>query len=104
MQDSPKAWKSWISLAELWYNSAYHSSLGCSPFKALYGYEPNVGAAPTVTENTSTSVAETIENREAHLRSIKQHLAQAQNRMKMMADLKRTDAQFQVGDQVLLKL
>lgn len=104
VHDSPKSWKSWISLAELWYNSAYHSSLGCSPFKALYGYEPNVGAAPAVKENTSISVAATMENREAHLQSIKQHLAQAQNRMKMLADLKRTDYQFQVGDQVLLKL
>jgi hypothetical protein len=104
VQDSPKSWKSWLSLAELWYNSSYHAALGCSPFKGLYGYEPTVGAVPTLPENTSTSVAEVITNREAHLQSIKLHLAQAQNRMKLMADKKRTDFQFQVGDQVLLKL
>jgi hypothetical protein len=45
-----------------------------------------------------------VENRELHLQSIKQHLANAQNRMKLMADRNRTDLQFQVGDQVLLKL
>jgi hypothetical protein len=77
---------SWLSLAELWYNSAYHAALGCSPFKALYGYEPTVGAAPTLIENTSTLVAEVITNREAHLQSIEHHLAQAQNHMKVMAD------------------
>ncbi|WVZ71682.1 LOW QUALITY PROTEIN: hypothetical protein U9M48_020237 [Paspalum notatum var. saurae] len=38
---SPRDWKAWLPLAELWYNSAHHASLGCSPFKALYGYEPN---------------------------------------------------------------
>jgi hypothetical protein len=86
VQDSPKSWKSWLSLAELWYNPSYHSALGCSSSKALYGYEPNVGAAPTLTEDTSTSVAEIITNRVAHLQSIKHHLAQAQNRIKVMAD------------------
>ena len=104
VQDSPKAWKSWLSLAELWYNSSYHSSLGCSPFKALYGYEPNVGAVPQVPETTCPSVAEVIKNRELHLQSINQNLARAQNRMKLMADRKRTDCHFSVGDQVLLKL
>jgi hypothetical protein len=31
VHDAPKQWKNWLSLAELWYNSSYHSSLGCSP-------------------------------------------------------------------------
>jgi len=75
VQDSPKAWKSWLSLAELWYNSSYHSSLGCSPFKALYGYEPNVGAVPQIPETTCPSVAEVIKNIELHLQSLKQNLA-----------------------------
>ena len=43
VHDSPSKWKSWLSLVELWYNTSFHSSLGCSPFKALYGYEPNLG-------------------------------------------------------------
>jgi hypothetical protein len=36
----PKQWVSWISLAEFWYNSSYHSSVGMSSFQALYGYAP----------------------------------------------------------------
>jgi hypothetical protein len=86
VQDSPKTWKSWLSLAELWYNSSFHTALGCSPFKALYGYEPNVGAVPSVPSDTSTSVTETIENRELHLQALKNNLARAQNRMKVFAD------------------
>ena len=75
VQDSPKTWKSWLSLAELWYNSSFHSSLGCSPFKALYGYEPNVGAVPQIPETACPSVAEVIKNIELHLQSLKQNLA-----------------------------
>ena len=77
VQDSPKAWAQWLSLAELWYNSSYHTALGCSPFKALYRYEPNVGAVPNVPASTSNTIAEIIENRELHLHALKTHLAKA---------------------------
>ena len=42
ISDTPKKWKHWLPLAELWYNSSFHSAIGCSPFKALYGYDPAV--------------------------------------------------------------
>jgi hypothetical protein len=104
VHDSPKSWKSWLSLAEIWYNSSLHSALGCSPFKALYGYEPNLGAVPTITPDVAPSVADIIAHREKHLQSLKENLAKAQNRMKQLADEKRQDYSFSVGDQVLLKL
>jgi hypothetical protein len=43
---TPTKWKLWLSLAEFWYNTSFHSSLGCTPFKVLYGYDPVVIAAP----------------------------------------------------------
>lgn len=32
VHDSPTTWKTWLSLAELWYNSSLHTAIGCSPF------------------------------------------------------------------------
>lgn len=36
----PSKWASWLPLAEYWYNTNYHSSLGKSPFEVLYGHAP----------------------------------------------------------------
>ena len=66
--------------------------------------QKSLGAVPGVSDNTSTDVADVIANRAAHLESLKTHLSQAQNKMKVMADRNKTDFQLQVGDHVLLKL
>jgi hypothetical protein len=100
-QDKPRQWRALLPMAEFWYNSTFHTALGCSPFKALYEHEPNLGAMPVIEEDSP--VAGVLANRTAQVDTIKQHLA-AQNRMKMYADSKRTERQFQVGDRVLLKL
>jgi len=91
-------------LLQSWYNSSHHSALGCSPFKALYGCQPNLGAPLQSTEDTIQSVTVVIENREAHLTMLTQRLEHAQNRMKVQADKNRIDKKFAVGERVLLKL
>jgi len=91
IQDSPTTWKSWLSLAQLWYNSSYHSSIGCSPFMALYGYDPDLGAVPSDATDASPSVSQIIQHRKLHMQSFKPKLQQAQNRIKMFADRNRTD-------------
>lgn len=66
VHQSPKQWKQWLPLAELWYNSNFHSSIGCSPFKALYGSEPNLGVL-TNSFVKDTSVMDIIKDREEHI-------------------------------------
>jgi hypothetical protein len=101
-QDKPGQWRALLPMAEFWYNSTFHSALGFSPFKALYGHEPNLGAMPDIEEDSP--IAGVMADRSAQIDSIKQHLATAQNRMKMYADSKRSEREYQVGDRVLLKL
>lgn len=104
VQAAPRKWRVWLPLAELWYNSSYHTALGCSPFKALYGYEAPMHALLSLPVSDQSPAVDMLQEREAHLILLKGHLAAAQNRMKLQADRHRTDRQFQVGEQVLLKL
>jgi len=71
---------------------------------ALYGHDPILPTAPTVSSDTSLSVVELLSERQEHLSALKEHLAKAQNRMKTYADRHRSERQYQVGEQVLLKL
>jgi hypothetical protein len=74
VQQSPIQWKRWLSLAELWYNSSYHAAISCSPFMALYGYEPNLGVAAVMPESSSSdaTVLDLIKDRAAHASMLKE--------------------------------
>jgi hypothetical protein len=91
-------------MAKFWYNTSHHTALGCSPFKALYRTEPNFGALPNLTVATDSVVEETTADYQTHIALLREHLAQAQARMKSQADKHRSEREFTVGDQVLLKL
>lgn len=103
VHETPKQWRKWLPTAKFWYNTTHHSSLNTSPFKALYGQEPNLGGLPTLSLNLP-------DNKDAdldwatHNDRLRAQLAQAQNRCKQKADRNRTEHSFNVGDQVLLKL
>ncbi|KAL0455817.1 UNVERIFIED_CONTAM: hypothetical protein Slati_0920900 [Sesamum latifolium] len=37
VSDEPRLWLKFLPLAEFWYNTSYHNSIGMTPFEALYG-------------------------------------------------------------------
>jgi hypothetical protein len=100
----PSKWSMWLSLAEFWYNTSFHSALGRSPFEVLYGRPPrHFGLAPEDSV-TDVDLATWLSNRELMTRVVRQHLHRAQSRMKYQADKSRSDREFAVGDRVYLKL
>jgi hypothetical protein len=101
---SPKQWVKWLPLAEYWYNTCYHTTLGCSPFKALYGHEPTHGMFPVSTDTVPLAVDEMLQERNNLSEFLKLQLDRATRRMKRTADAKRSFREFQIGEQVLLKL
>jgi hypothetical protein len=99
-----KKWHSWLSVAEWWHNTTFHTSLKMTPFQALYGRPP-----PQIVEQLlprednqqdlipSPTTAEIAQQ-------IKQNLLQAQDIMKLYADKNRSERTLKVGDMVYLKL
>jgi hypothetical protein len=104
IQETPKHWTKWLSLAELCYNTSYHSSLQCSPFKALYGMDPPSGLFPNLRLADHQDAAHILREHQLFTELLKEQLAKAKNRMKLYADSNRTERSFQVGEHVLLKL
>lgn len=99
----PKKWKDWLSAAEFWYNTSLHSSLGCSPFQALYGRQPRT-LGLTINDAAPASLSAWLQERSVMQELIHQHLLRAQSRMKRHADKHRSERTFQEGDWVYLRL
>lgn len=102
--DKPKDWAHWISLAEYWYNTTFHTAINTTPYQVVYGQPPPTHIAYTHGESRVEAVDRSLSAREKAIQLLKFHLKRAQSRMKAMADRHKTDREFQVGALVYLKL
>jgi hypothetical protein len=100
----PNKWFNWLPLAEFWYNTAHHTSIGCSPFKALYKEEPHYGLLPDLSTTPHTEVRDFLTELHSASKMLKFQLERAQKQMKHYADQNRSHREFQLGDSVFLKL
>jgi hypothetical protein len=100
----PKKWHSWLSMAEWWYNSSFHTSLKMTPFQALYGFPPPQVAEIFLADDTVEDVVTMIQRRQEANATIKENLKQAQERMVHFANQNRSDRQLQEGDMVYFKV
>jgi len=100
----PSQWIHWLALAEYWYNTSFHSSLGRSPFEALYGYSPCSLGIEAPSNCSSGDLSSWLEERSLMSDLIHQHLCRAKLRMKSQADKNRSERTFAVGDWVYVKL
>jgi hypothetical protein len=97
-------WVQWLHLADFWYNTSYHTSLGKTPFKVLYGHSPHVLGIDRVEACALPNLEEWHRERALMTKLLQQHVERVQQRMKSQADKGRTERSFAVGDWVYLKL
>nr|KYP37665.1 Transposon Ty3-I Gag-Pol polyprotein [Cajanus cajan] len=102
--DDPKSWSKMLPWAEYWYNTSFHTSIGMTPFKAVYGRDPPTLPKYVKDDTEPPSLQEILLHRDQTILCLKQNLMKAQNLMKKYADQKRVHVEFQVGDLVFVKL
>jgi hypothetical protein len=103
-QSCPAKWSQWLSLAEFWYNTNFHSALGKSPFEVLYGHPPSHFGIEGDEHCVIPDLEEWLKERKTMNLLLQQQLLRAQQRMKLQADKHRTERSFEVGEKVWLKL
>jgi hypothetical protein len=74
IQACPSKWKHWLSLAEYWYNTSYHTSLKQTLFEVLYGYHPNHLGLHFSDQGTITSLQTWLTERKLMIQLIQQQL------------------------------
>jgi hypothetical protein len=103
-QACPRRWSQWLSLAEFWYNSSFHSALGRTPFEILYGFPPRQLGLDVASAAPVPDLSAWLSECDLMHQLVRQHLLRAQEHMKRQADKHCMERQFAVGDMVYLKL
>ncbi|KAL4107210.1 hypothetical protein QTP88_017593 [Uroleucon formosanum] len=104
MQNNEK-WSDVLQIVLHAYNSAIHYSTGYSPFYLLHGYEPSsIFDIAVIPNSLEHSVIEELNKLQKVRNTIPEILKKAFENQKMNTDKNRSDIDFIVGEQVLVKI
>ncbi|KAM1721715.1 hypothetical protein ACFX12_023218 [Malus domestica] len=98
------SWHDRLDLMEFAYNNSFHSSIGMSPFEALYGRACRTPLCWSEVGERILEGPEIVDETTQNVQVIKSNLKAAQDRQKSLADRHTTDRVYDVGDWVFLKL
>ncbi|GJX99119.1 putative reverse transcriptase domain-containing protein [Tanacetum coccineum] len=98
------SWDTHLPLAEFSYNNSNHSSIQYAPFEALYGSKCRSPVLWSEVGENQLIRPEMVQETTDKVVLIKERLKAARDRQKSYADNRRKPLEFEVGDQVLLKV
>lgn len=99
----PREWLLWLTMAEWWYNTTYHTSLKLTPFQALYGYPRPQLRELSIPCNVSDEAKVTVEQKEQMMQQVQVNLQQSHARINHFVDKKRSERSFKVGGYGILE-
>ncbi len=95
-------WKELTPMIEFAYNSAFHSSIGMSPFEADIGFLPPTPSTVFTTTTSGLSLTEVQQHLQQIQHEVADNLITTQQTQRFYADQHRRTQTFNVGDQVLI--
>ena len=98
------AWTAHLPLVEFAYNNSYHSSIGLAPYEALYGRPCRTPLDWFEVGERVVTGPELVQQSVEVVQLVRQRLQSAQSRQKSYADQRRRPLEFQVGDQVFVRV
>ncbi|GMI77157.1 hypothetical protein HRI_001385000 [Hibiscus trionum] len=102
--DDPRNWCKYLPWAEYWYSTTYQSSVGMTPFRALYGRDPPTILSYVEGGLRQDQLAQELLDCDAVLKELKCNLEAAQNRMKLQAYKHRRELTLDEGSWVFVRL
>ncbi|CAM8937356.1 unnamed protein product [Rhodiola kirilowii] len=97
----------WVELlpwAEYSYNTAWHSSIGMTPFEAVYGRKATDVIPYTTGDSKVSALDDMLQHKMTILDQLKGNLRKAQQRMVQQANQHRANVEYEVGDWVIVRL
>ena len=98
------SWDRHLPLMEFAYNNSYQSSIEMAPYEALYGRKCRTPLCWDEVGERKLSGPEIVQVTTDNVKVIRDRLKIAQDRQKSYADNRMRDLEFQVGDQVFMRI
>nr|GFA15347.1 putative reverse transcriptase domain-containing protein [Tanacetum cinerariifolium] len=102
--DFGNGWERHLPLIEFSYNNSYHASIKAAPFEALYGRKCQSTICWAEVGDAQLTGPELIHETTEKIVQIKQRIQATRDRQKSYPNVRRKPLEFQVGDQVMLKV
>ena len=98
------SWDRHLPLMEFAYNNSYQSSIEMAPYETLYGRKCRTPLCWDEVDERKLLGPEIVQVMTDNVKVIRDRLKIAQDRKKSYVDNRRRDLEFQVGDQVFLRI
>jgi hypothetical protein len=98
------SWEDHLPLVEFAYNNSYQASIRMAPYEALYGRKCRSPLCWDAVGEKAVLGPDWVQQATERVAEIRQHMLAAQSRQKSYADSKRSNVEFQVGEEVLLRV
>ncbi|KAK8945232.1 hypothetical protein KSP39_PZI008141 [Platanthera zijinensis] len=102
--DLKGSWEKYLTLVEFAYNNSYQSSIQMEPFEALYGRRCRTPLSWAEEGERTLYNREKIDKWHEKVKLIQERMKAAQDRQQKYYNARHRLVQFQVGDQVCLKI